>query len=61
MRNKVIIYKANNIWNWEYQDKYSISVYGKCFSSKIKAIHDFERYAKEMNITNYNREDIEYE
>ena len=61
MRNKVIIYKTNNIWNWEYWDKYTIPIYGRCFNSKLETVNDFKRYAKEMNIINYEREDIEYE
>jgi len=58
-RNKVIIYHSNNIWNWKYWDGYSIPIYGKCFIEKIDAVKDFERFAKFMNIKNYDREDQE--
>ena len=58
-RNKVIIYKIGNIWNWEYWDDLPIPIYGKCFTEKVEAIKDFKRWANFMNIKNYDREDQE--
>lgn len=58
-KSKVIIYHANNIWNWGYWDNYSIPVYGKCFLSKDEAEKDFKRWAKFLNIKNYKTEEQE--
>ena len=52
--NEVVIYGKDNSWNWKFSDDLSvIPILGKGFNTKEEATKDFERFAKENNIKNY--------